>query len=455
VLLATTGTATPTSSSGTEPSKALPAAGALQDAVPGPDSHPHDAVKKSAAEAVPACEVPSGVSPAGQQHAQRSSRSGRQGALLLSSLTLTEVLTNHTTAHIIASDVRVVLDIMESSAEDFDAWAAAKQQEQHARMPSQPQPLAKHSMAYQPAVAGAVWRARAAQHSHGGSKPAADSNCSAVCSTGQVSTTGTHQQLEKPGCSEGSCRAALAQATAQTPEHAETEQPAAGDTAPAVSCQRTDHSDSRCLQAASMPASLDAATHQLRSAQGLPDAAERSHSKQPASSAHAPAAAHVEACNDPGHSASSANSRRTTAEPASQGQSFKKAPAGGLMGLSSRSLLAALPAALGHAGSSGHDGGAHARRRRLGAIQVTRGAASLRHDAGKHMELQLVVTKGILQACVCMVPSMHACMHAASTCGRGSTLPWVCLCKHACMLAAGNSCCQLLPHPMLAPSCPV
>lgn len=384
VLLATTWTATPTSSSSnssTESSKVLQAAGAPQDTGLGPNSHPHDAIQLSAAEADSVDKVRSGTDSAGQQHAQHSSRSGWQGALLLSSLTLTDVLNRHTTAYIIASDVRVVLDIMESSAEDFDAWAAVKRQEQHAKTPSQPQSLAKHSMAYQPAVAGAVWRARAAQHSHGGSTPAANNHGSAGDSIAQVASAGTHQQLHKPAYNQGSCRNALV--AVHTSEHAAAEHSATGDTAQAAAHLRTDHSDSSCLQAASMHAS--AATNQASSVQDLPaTVAEDIHSKQPGSSAQ------PETGNDPGHSASSPSSRRTTAEPSSQGHSLKNlfpgaAPAGGLKGLSSRSLLAALPAALGHAGASSHEGGAHARRRRLGAFQVTRGAASLRDGPGKHL----------------------------------------------------------------------
>jgi hypothetical protein len=235
---------------------------------------------------------------------QHGSTPARQRALVLSAQTLGELVTRETVAYVIAADVRVVLDVMESTSANFIAWKAAKLllREQQA----------KHSsMAHQPAVAavGALWRAKAAQRKQ--AHDAADDS--------PMRTVLEPQQL-------------LQQLLTG----------AAGPQTPAAVAGST---------------SQDGGVHNRSSAQ-----------QQAADLSGGDAAAAVTQSVP----ASSIRTTRTTADlTASFGRA---AAAAGMMGVSARSLLAAL----GGSTSSGQDGSAAQRqRKRLGTIQITRGTAVL------------------------------------------------------------------------------
>lgn len=299
--------------------------------------------------------LPAGSADAAQQ--QLPSRPvGKLGALVLSAQTLGDQVTGHTVAYFIAADVRVIMDIMESTAEDFDAWKAEKRlQQQQARTLSKP--LMKHSMAYQPAVAGALWRAKAAQHKQADGLLASDSTITCTITAPQQLL----QQLQQPA---GSLAGLAA--------HAGT----AGAQQAAVELTSDAHSPSACYAALGSAAQDPVNTQHALSA----SAAAVPQLKQAAgvSSEDAPAPA---AQSDP-RPGSSPSSRRTTAE-----QSSRRTSAGGLKGVSAKLLLAALGAGTP---AVAQDSSAQGRqRRRLHTIQVTRGTALLDDGPGGRLCLPL------------------------------------------------------------------
>lgn len=194
----------------------------------------------------------------------------RQRALVMSAQTLGQQVTRETVAYVIAADVRVVLDVMESTAANYIAWKAAKLLllEQQA----------KHSLAHQPAVVGALWRAKAAQRKQAHS-PTVSGHMRTVLEPQQML-----QQLLAAAAAEPQLPAALGGSTSHD-----------GGV----------HDPSNAQQQAADPSNGDAAAAAAQSA-----------------------------------TESSTSTRRTTAEQgASFGRA---AVAAGLMGVSARSLLTAL-----------------------------------------------------------------------------------------------------------------
>lgn len=287
----------------------------------------------------------------------------------LAAVSLSDVITPQTVAVVVASDVRVVLDIVESTAEDYSAWEADRQQQQHLDAGGT-KLLAKHSMAYmQPAVAYNVWKSKAAQHN-----PRADSS--------SCRSLGSSQQQTEQACE--LCPVAGT--------------PAAGRPAPASAADNVlQQRGAAVAQAPHAGLQVDA-QHQ----QHGPAAAPSPTPAASAAAAHTPAVVHQQQQQQPASTGSSApSSRRTTTE-----HSSFRGVALPLKALSARSLLAALPASLGSAAAgAGHEGAAHSRQRRQrGAIQVnTRCTASL-GDAigGLDKEESFVKAAGLKDHAVCV-----------------------------------------------------
>lgn len=296
---------------------------------------------------------------------------GRHGALLLSAQTLGEQVTGQTVAYIIASDVRVVMEIMESTADMYSAWKAERrlaQVEAGARTQPQQQKQqqhTKHSMAYQPAAVAAIWKAKAKSGKHDYAGGAVSSCAGAEQHT---VTSVTPQQLllqhvtDTSAASGGGAEVCGAQQAAAA---APAQTPAVAHLAPGTAAM------AHCTVS---PAIVTAET-----SVGADDGTQHPTAQAPSSEDPTAATVQTAAQVMPGSSASSApSSRRTTAGGGSQGPSFRRASAGGLMGTSAKALLAALGGA-----ADAHDSGHGRQRRRLGTIQVTRGAATLGEDVGR------------------------------------------------------------------------
>jgi hypothetical protein len=292
---------------------------------------------------------------------------GRHGALLLSAQTLGEQVVGHTVAYIIASDVRVVMEIMESTAEVYSAWKAERRlahQEAGARTQQQQQQQqqhTKHSMAYHPAAVAATWKAKAksGKHDHAGSA----TGSSASIDQHTVTTVKPQQLLLQhvtdmcAGVNGGAQQAAAA-VSAQTAGTAH---------------QPADATAGAHVSAANVTAATSA---------GASDDTQHTTAQVPSS--EDPAAAPTAVQPLPSSTSSAPSSRRTTAGGSSQGPSFRRTSAGGMKGASAKALLAALGAA-----ADGLDRGAHGRQRRpLGTIQVTRGAATLGDDMRRFLMLR-------------------------------------------------------------------
>jgi hypothetical protein len=292
---------------------------------------------------------------------------GRQGGLQLSAQTLGELVTGHTAAYVIASDVRVVIDIMESTADDYLAWkeTAKQQAQQHAERNVK---LTKHSMAYQPAAVGAIWKAKAAQH-----RPAAAAPHELLAAASAA--TQQHQQQPAGGSSswpngtDGSVPPVPNSQSSAIPTALE--QPTMADTQQEAQQQAVPHSSS--MDNASMPSSPE--PHANSAQLDLSDQLAAVAAAAAGQSTDQPAVQHSP------HRGTS--SRRATGEPSSAGTSFKKASAAVLKGVSARSLLAAISNAAPGTHDDATPSSSNSRRRRLGAIQVaTRGAAVLTDAVG-------------------------------------------------------------------------
>jgi hypothetical protein len=327
----------------------------LQDSFNGAHSRAGDAGAEQAAQTKA---LAAGAAAAGPLPQSRAI--GRHGALLLSAQTLGEQVLGHTPAFIIASDGRVVMEIMESTAEVYSAWKAERRlaQQEAGAHSQQQQQHTKHSMAYQPAAVAAIWKAKANPRKH-------DYAGSAAGNTDQHTvTTVTPQQL-------------LLQHVADMSAGISSDAQQAAAAVPAQAAGTAYHAAD-----AIAVAQVSAADVTVVTPAGADDGTQHTTPQVPSSDGPAAAAAQTAAQPLPDSSPSSApSSRRTTAGGSSQGPSFRRASAGGMKGASAKALLAALGAA-----ADGHESGAHGRqRRRLGTIQVTRGAAALGDDAGKFL----------------------------------------------------------------------
>lgn len=275
---------------------------------------------------------------------EQNTTGSRQGVLLLSPLAFGELVTPHTAAFVIAADVRVVLDIMESTPEDFIAWAAT--QAKGNTPPSHNKQLTKHSMAYvQPAVSCGVAAPRATQHSAGG----------ALLSSTQQTLVQQQQQgfaasmAARPCSAADGCHTPMLHSAVQ---HTQGQQPEGGSRGSRIG----------------PPTALVDALGPVSTAQGLPPAAATTCTAE--EDYAGPDQTQQQLTQAGPATSSSPSRRRSTAEQGSQGNSFRRAGAAALMGASARTLRAALPGALGS--PTTHDVGVHSRQRRQrGAIQIT------------------------------------------------------------------------------------
>lgn len=297
---------------------------------------------------------------------------GRQGGLQLSAQTLGELVTGHTAAYVIASDVRVVIDIMESTADDYLAWkeTAKQQAQQHAERNVK---LTKHSMAYQPAAVGAIWKAKAAQHRHSAAGAPHELLAAASAATQQ-------HQLQQPAGGSSSGPNATGGSVSPVPNSRSSPSPAATGQ-PSIAdkqqepqqrdVQHTSSMDNASTPSSPEPHAASVQSDLLTQEAGLAAAAGAAAGQSP----DPPAVQHSP------HRGT--GSRRATGEPSSAGTSFKKASAAVLKGVSARSLLAATSNAAPGTHDEATPSSSPSRRRRLGAIQVaTRGAAVLADAVG-------------------------------------------------------------------------
>lgn len=418
-------------------------------------AHPADmagtAVSNAASTGCPsaaaAFKAPAYAACAGQQ---QSFPDGGNSGLLLCPLSLGHAITRRGTAYVIASDVRVVLDIMESTAEDYDAWRAnkAQQEQQQQQSPqSHTKPLAKHSMAYaQPAVSYGVWKARAVQRgtSGGVTGSASDSKHAAEMHKQQQqhavvqATSGLAVPNAAQPCWAAPLLSAVAEAGAsQLPPGADWAEPApahAADvefmSAAGAAAGSSAHGMPPPTAAAATAAGAGVADSQILLQHQSGEAAQQH------GSCTVPPACQSSLMHQPRPVGSCASSRRSTAEQSSRVSSFRRASGAttALVGTSARSLLAALPGVLGA------EDGAHSRQRRQrGAIQLnTRGAAALTDSIGKGRIVR--VKLGSAGACVWVLCAsmMHvgveyACISLMRSCACVFAL---CMCV---FLLAGSS----------------
>jgi len=275
---------------------------------------------------------------------ERNTTGSRQGVLLLSPLAFGELVAPHTAAFVIAADVRVVLDIMESTPEDFSAWAAANAK--GSTPPSDNKQLAKHSMAcVQPAVSCGGAAPRAAQHS------------AAAALLGSTHQTLVPQQQQGVAASMAARPCPAADGCYTPMLHS------------AVQGTRGQQPEgSSCGSRMGPPTAIVDTMGPGSTAQGLPPVAAITCAAQ--EDLAGPRQTQQEAAQAGPATSSSPSSRRSTTEQSSQGNSFRRAGAAALMGASARTLLAALPGPLGS--PTTHDAGMHSRQRRQrGAIQIT------------------------------------------------------------------------------------